>query len=1026
MEADRWQQVKAALGEAMALGATARAAYLERLGENDPALRQEVESLLRADEEAGTGFLESPAAAVLETSPPPSAHVGRRLGPYQLLEEIGAGGMGEVYRAVRVDEEYVHQVAVKLVRAGVDAQLVGPRLRTERQILAAFQHPNIARLLDGGTTEDGIPYLVMELIEGEPITDYCDRHGLDLEARLRLFLLVCSAVQYAHQRAVIHRDLKPSNILVTADGVPKLLDFGIAKILEPGAIPARSDLTINAVRLLTPDYASPEQLKGEPVSAASDVYSLGVVLYELLTGFKPYTERSRALSDAQTAAPRPAPVRPSVAARSRDIASVIRQNSSEKLSRRLRGDLDNIVLMALRQEAERRYATVDRLAEDIRRHLSHMPVMARKPTLGYRASMFVARHKVGVAATTLTVLALITGIVMTARETFIARAALARAEDEAGASQRVSDYLVSLFEDANPDETGGQPLDVRTLVARAQGQIDPALASQPALRARMLSVVGALHCEIGQSQPCTRNLEEALRIEKAAGAAGDPLLLAHTEYRLASAYNDAGRTQDALALLQRALPVLAAQQPPDRPEVAAAWNEIGRAYLETEPMRAIKALQRALTLESGPHGEDTVASANTLGILAIAEAQTLRWDDALALARTRIRLVSSHFSARDVRYFEALNDYAEVAQEAGRFDEAGQAWEQVLGGYQRIFGRGSDKYIDIELSLGDVRFRRNRLRESIFWFRRTVDDYRAQQSQHLERYAGSLFALSQVLWMYGDYQGAAAAAREGYRTFQRTDSPTPQTAVLYSIRLAHPLAFVGETQRALALLATPMPGDPHSAMTTGFEGLRLLWLGDTYREAGSYSRAQASYDRAIAYLRAHALPHSAALSMAYEGKALLLAREGRHAEAVPLYRLAIDAYTRCLYAPNGPTIAAARIELAESLAALGQVTEARTLVAQSGAIVDAGLAPTHPARGTLGRLRRRLSVQSPYPDAPSSSASRRLQSAPKPLAPNSLPMVTAAAAPLSSRAIASRSVTSASSTSPSTATSFSSVARSSR
>jgi serine/threonine protein kinase/tetratricopeptide (TPR) repeat protein len=951
-EPERWQQVKAALGDAMALSAEARTAYLERLRQSDPELSAELESLLEADRHAGSAFLEDPAAALLET-PSPSPHVGRRLGPYQLLEEIGAGGMGEVYRAVRVDQEYENAVAIKLVRAGVDVQFVGARLRAERQILAAFQHPHIARLLDGNTTEDGIPYLVMELIEGQPITDYCDRHQLAFEARLHLFLLVCGAVQYAHQHAVIHRDLKPSNILVTADGTPKLLDFGIAKILEPGAIPVRSDLTINAMRLLTPDYASPEQFKGKPVTAASDVYSLGVILYELLTGIKPNADRARALQDAPRVNPEAVPTKPSLVMRGRDLASAARQDSPSRLSQRLRGDLDNIVLMALRQEPERRYATVDRLAEDIRRHLGHLPVAARRPTLRYRTSMFVTRHKVGVAATALTGLALISGVVMTARETFIARAALARAQDEANASQRVSDYLLSLFEEANPDKNGGQTLDARALVARAQSQIDPALSTRPALRARMLSVVGALHCEIGQFEPCKEDLEEALSIEKAAGSAGDPLVRAHTEYRLASAYNDAGRTREALVLLRSALPVLKAQQPADPLALASVWNEIGRAYLENEPLLAIAALKRARAFERGPHGEDTVASARTLGTLAIADAQAMRWNDALTLARARVELVKAHFSSGDVRYFDALNDYAEVAQEAGRFDDATQAWQKVLGGYERSFGAASDRYIDTELSLGDVLFRRNRLHESLFWFQRSVADYRAQQSLSREKYVGSLFALSQVLWMYGDYRSAASAAQEGFRSYQQMQGPRPQAAA-YAIRLAHPLAFVGKTQQALELLASPMPGDPNSVLTSSFEGLRLLWLSDAYREAGETARAERAYDQAIAYLQAHRLPHSAALGMAYEGKALMLARERRFAAAIPLYRLAIAGYADSRYALNGPTIAASKVELADSLAALGKLEEARALLGESGAIVEAGLAPTHPASITLSRLRSAL------------------------------------------------------------------------
>lgn len=954
MQPGRWQQVKAALSEAMALSEPARAAYLGSLGESDPALRAELESLLQADEKAGAAFLESPAAVLLETPSSRSPHAGRRLGSYRLLEEIGSGGMGEVYRAVRVDEEYEQEVAIKLVRAGADAQFVGPRLRAERQILAAFQHPNIAGLFDGGTTEEGIPYLVMELIAGLPITEYCDRHRLDLGARLQLFLVVCSAVQYAHQHAVIHRDLKPSNILVTEDGTPKLLDFGIAKILEPGAIPVRGDLTINAVRLLTPDYASPEQLKGNPVTAASDVYSLGVILYELLTGIKPLTGRGPTGWDSSRALFDPTPTRPSIVMRGRDVASAARQDSPERLSHQLRGDLDNIVLMALRPEPERRYATVDRLADDIRRHLAHMPVAARRPTLGYRASMFVRRHQVGVAATALTALALISGVVMTARETFIARAALARAEDEASASRRVGEYLVSLFEDANPNETGGRPLDVRALVARAQAQIDPSLSTRPALHARMLATVGTLYCEIGQFKPCEQDLEQALRIESGLGSAGDPIRRARIEYRLANAYNDAGRTKEALALLAQALPVLQAQQPADPLLVAGVWNAIGRAYLETEPPRAIAALERARALESGPRGEDTLASANTLGTLAIAYAQSLRWNDALALARLRVQLVQTHVTRGDVRYFDALNDYAEVAQEAGRFDDATQAWQQVLVGYERIFGRASDKYVDTELSLGDVLFRRNRLHDSILWFRQCVDDYRAQESMHREKYVGSLFALSQVLWMYGDYQGAATAAREGYQAYQQTDGRTPQSAVVFSFRLAHPLAFVGETPRALELLSAPMPGDQSSAMSNSFEGLRLLWLADTYREAHEYASAEQAYDRAISYLASHPLPHSAAPGMAYEGKALLLARERRFAAAVPLYRLAIAGYADSRYALDGPTIAAAKVELADSLAALGRFAEARDLVAQSGAIVEAGLAPAHPARITLNRLRRTL------------------------------------------------------------------------
>jgi len=285
MTPERWQQVKSALHDAMSVGENERRKFLASLHATDPELHEEVESLLAADAGADEAFLNVTPHAALGLAALQDTMVGRRCGPYQLIEAIGVGGMGEVYKARRVDDEYQQEVAIKLVHAGPGLSFIGSRLRAERQILAGLEHPNIARLLDGGTTEQGVPYLVMELIDGQPITEYCSQHSLDVAARLKLFIQVCSAVQFAHQRMVIHRDLKPGNVLVTHDGVPKLLDFGISKILEPGTTSGgRADLTIAALGILTPQYASPEQLLGQSVTAASDVYSLGVLLYELLTG----------------------------------------------------------------------------------------------------------------------------------------------------------------------------------------------------------------------------------------------------------------------------------------------------------------------------------------------------------------------------------------------------------------------------------------------------------------------------------------------------------------------------------------------------------------------------------------------------------------------------------------------------------------------------------------------------------------------------------------------------------------------
>jgi eukaryotic-like serine/threonine-protein kinase len=468
MTPERWQQVKTALEQAMALSGQARAVCLERLGDSDPSLRAEVESLLAADEGAGSRFMNTPAPAAVALGDSLGRFIGRRLGSYEILAQIGSGGMGEVYRAARVDQEYRQQVAIKLVRAGQESSFIANRLRAERQILASFAHPNIARLLDGGTTEERIPYLVMELIDGRPITEYCDEQRLDTSARLRLFTQVCSAVQYAHQRMVIHRDLKPSNILVTPDGVPKLLDFGIAKILEPGSMGVTADLTVNAFAILTPQYASPEQFTGGAVTAVSDVYSLGVILYELLTGVRPYSVAGvlgtpEIAKSVLTHEPRrPSSVVWPLTGRRRgdpliqSQLSAARDGSPERLSRRLRGDLDNIVLMALRKEPERRYVGAEQLAEDLRRHLQHMPVIARADTLGYRASSFVRRHLLGVAAAGLILIVLVAGIVMTAREARIAEVQRERAEHRFSEVRKLANSLIFDIHDSIRDLPGAE------------------------------------------------------------------------------------------------------------------------------------------------------------------------------------------------------------------------------------------------------------------------------------------------------------------------------------------------------------------------------------------------------------------------------------------------------------------------------------------------------------------------------------------------------------------------------------------
>jgi len=432
MTPEEWLKIKSVFQTALELDPPARVNYLDSACVGQASVRSEVESLLESHEE-DCDFLEVPAAvdaANLEAVTAPTRLAGQRLGPYKLVEQIGEGGMGAVYRAVRADGLYDKQVAIKLIRRGFSTDFFVARFKNERQILAGLEHPNIARLLDGGVTEDGLPYVVLEFVAGVPIDEYCVRNELSITDRLTLFRTVCSAVQYAHQNLVVHRDLKPGNILVTEDGIPKLLDFGIAKILDPEEETLGGDRTLTVMRIMTPDFASPEQVRGDPITTASDVYSLGVILYLLLAGQRPHRvsstaphEITKTIFDTDPEKPSTAVTRlrgPEKSTRKDSLVKPREQKSRDlkhdKLRRALRGDLDNIVLKALRKEPARRYATVEQFSDDLRRHLEHLPVIARKDTPGYLASRFIMRHKTGVAAAMVVTLTLLAALLITARE----------------------------------------------------------------------------------------------------------------------------------------------------------------------------------------------------------------------------------------------------------------------------------------------------------------------------------------------------------------------------------------------------------------------------------------------------------------------------------------------------------------------------------------------------------------------------------------------------------------------------------
>lgn len=591
MTPERWQTIKDVLATVLELDPAERSTYLEASCKGDEQLRREIDLLLQDEDKASTGFLNQTAFAEMAARALPaeeSPWIGRRVGAYQIVQQIGVGGMGEVYRAVRADDQYRQEVALKVVRTGQDSGQVIQRFRNERQILASLEHPNIARLLDGGTTEEGLPYLVMEMIEGVPIGEYCDKHALSILDRLKLFIQVCSAVQYAHQRLIIHRDIKPSNILVTADGTPKLLDFGIAKVLASDLL-GQEDQTLTVYRVLTPGYASPEQVNDEPMTTASDVYSLGVVLYELLTGSSPYKSTTRRPQELAVAVRQVEPQKPSLAVArkptertARPSASVeeiaaSRNSSPSRLRKQLAGDLDNIVLMALRKEPSRRYASAEQFGADLRRHLDSSPVLARKDTSAYRVSKFISRHKAGVAGSIAATLAILAGLAFALHEARVAReqariaeAQRLRAEHRFNDVRKLANSLMFEVHDSIRDLPGATSAR-KLLVSRAVEYLDSLsqessgdVSLQRELAAAydrvgdLLGYMGAAN--LGDLSGALQNYQKALAIREASAQAspGDAAIqfaLLNEYFHLSFVLLDVGDSQGALKVLAKGLPI---------------------------------------------------------------------------------------------------------------------------------------------------------------------------------------------------------------------------------------------------------------------------------------------------------------------------------------------------------------------------------------------------------------------------------------------------------------------------------------
>jgi eukaryotic-like serine/threonine-protein kinase len=689
-----------------------RDAAVAELAAGDEAVRREVLELLAALDRDDEQFERLVPFAGDERS--------ERVGTYRLLREVGRGGMGSVHEAVRDDDQFEKRVAIKLVRREIAGEALERRFRQERQILAGLEHPNIARLLDGGSASDGRPYLVMEFVDGEPITAYCAALGLSVRARLRLFQAVCEAVQHAHRHLVVHRDLKPDNILVTSDGVVKLLDFGVAKLLPDPSAPGTGDqvvATATALRPLTPAYASPEQLRGDPVTTSTDVYSLGVVLYELLAGRHPFEMTGTSLLDTvHMLETDPGP--PSTAV-TKETAAATGEGSVARLRRTLAGDLDRIVLKAMRKEPARRYASVEQFGEDIRRFLDGLPVLAQGDTLGYRASKFARRHRAGMAAVALIVVTLAGGVATTSWQARRAATERDRAQAEARKAERISEFLAGMLRSPDP-WMEGMDLRVSDLLAGAAERAATEFAAEPDVLAAIQAAIGKTYAGLGDFDQADTLLGSALRIRRGLPALPPNVLAASLgDYSSLLAYRgELARAEplvrEALAMLHPAtrqdsiqladlqgaagrllqargdLPgaaraheaVIAVRRQilgPDHPDVAAGLNDLAVVRSHQGAYGAAETLQReALEIQRGALGPDHPDLASALYNLAFVTLEQRRFAAADSFFRAALELRTRLLGPEHPDVAWTLYGYATLLHDRGDYAAAEANATRVL------------------------------------------------------------------------------------------------------------------------------------------------------------------------------------------------------------------------------------------------------------------------------------------------------------------------------------------------------------
>ncbi|MGD8376111.1 MAG: serine/threonine-protein kinase [Acidobacteriota bacterium] len=886
MNTDRWDRLQELFHQAVDLVEEERERFVEAACTDDAEMKSRLAAMLTAEKAPAGGTLEEAIGTAADQLAGGLAR-GDRVGPYRVVRELGRGGMGTVYLAERIQGDFEQRVALKVMGGVIASPGAVDRFLAERRILAQLSHPNIARLLDGGTTPQGSPWFAMEHVDGERIEAWCDGRRLAVRDRLEIFLTVCDAVRYAHGRLIVHRDLKPSNILVTADGSPKLLDFGLAKLLEPEA-PGQV-MTRHGELPMTPEYASPEQVRGEPVTTATDVYQLGLLLHELLTGRRAHRlssheprEIERVVCDSEVSTPSSAVLGdPGEGGASAAAVASARRLSPDALRRRLRGDLDTIVLMAMRREPERRYASVEQLAGDVRCHLDGRPVIAHRDSLLYRARKLVVRRAGLLSAAALVAVVLLAGLIGT---TVQAR----RARQQARRAAEVTEFLTMLLEDADPDRSQGREVTVREVLDRAARSIEVELEGQPQVQATMQVLIGRVYGQLGLYEEAEAQLEGALERRRRLFGDSDPEV-AEALDRLARARLDRGRTDEAEQLALEALTTRQALLGDDHPAVGESLVTLAKAkFVQGDADRGRELLDRGIVLldeDPEEHGGQLADALHTGARIELQEGELERAED-LVRREIGIRRAAGTRTRGLALALDTLASVLSIRGQPEQLEESEAAYLEAIEIERELLGDNHPVVANLLTNLAGTRARR------------------------------------------GDFAGGEEAFLAAYDSMREALGPDhPEMGYLlnnfavFYYRMGRMDEAIDYYNRALELRVRVLGADHPLVGTT------RAYLGLAQHKAGNPG-AEATYRTALRELLASRGPDNPYVGNLHADLGLLLAEQGRYREAEPELRTALE-ILRPIFGEEDQRTDSARAGLGFARCGLGRPADADPLLRAS-------------------------------------------------------------------------------------------------